>query len=64
MNLIIRKMRTDEYVLLNDFLYQAIYQPKTADLAPKSIINKPELQVYINRLEKAIKSFGQWWQKY
>lgn len=30
MNLIIRKMKTDEYVLLNDFLYQAIYQPKTA----------------------------------
>ena len=30
MNLIIRKMRTDEYVLLNDFLYQAIYQLKTA----------------------------------
>ena len=45
-------MRTDEYVLLNDFLYQAIYQPKTADLAPKSIINKPELQVYIKDFGK------------
>lgn len=52
MDLIIRKMRTDEYVLLNDFLYQAIYQPKTADLAPKSIINKPELQVYIKDFGK------------
>lgn len=40
-------MRTDEYPLLDDFLYQAIYQPDTTNLAPKSIINKPELQVYI-----------------
>lgn len=43
----IRKMRTDEYPLLNDLLYQAIYQQDKTNLAPKSIINKPELQVYI-----------------
>ena len=47
MNLTIRKMHPNEYPLLGDFLYQAIYQPDTTDLAPKSIINKPELQVYI-----------------
>ena len=47
MDYTIREMRTDEYPLLDDFLYQAIYQPDTTDLAPKSIINKPELQVYI-----------------
>lgn len=43
----IRKMRADEYPLLEDFLYQAIYQPDKTNLAPKSIIKKPELQVYI-----------------
>lgn len=47
MDYTIREMRTDEYPLLDDFLYQAICQPDTTNLAPKSIINKPELQVYI-----------------
>lgn len=47
MNLTIRKMHPNEYPLLDDFLYQAIYQPDTTNLALKSIINKPELQVYI-----------------
>lgn len=52
MDYTIREMRTDEYPLLNDFLYQAIYQPDTTNLAPKSIINKPELQVYIKDFGK------------
>lgn len=43
----VREMKTDEYPLLEDFLYQAIYQPDKSNLAPKSIINKPELQIYI-----------------
>ncbi len=47
MDYIIREMRTDEYPLLDDFLYQAIYQPDKTNLAPKSIINNSELQVYI-----------------
>ena len=38
--------------LIDDFLYQAIYQPNTTNLAPKSIINKPELQVYIKDFGK------------
>lgn len=52
MDYTIREMRTDEYPLLDDFLYQAIYQPDTTYLAPKSIINKPELQVYIKDFGK------------
>lgn len=36
----IREMRKDEYHLLNDFLYQAIFQPDKTNLAPKSIIKK------------------------
>lgn len=47
MDYTIREMRIDEYPLLDDFLYQAIYQPDITNLAPKSIINNPELQVYI-----------------
>ena len=52
MDYIIREMRIDEYPLLDDFLYQAIYQPDTTNLAPKSIINKPELRVYIKDFGK------------
>ena len=52
MDYIIREMRIDEYPLLDNFLYQAIYQPDTTNLAPKSIINNPELQVYIRDFGK------------
>lgn len=52
MDYTIREMRTDESPLFDDFLYQAIYQPDTTNLAPKSIINKPELQVYIKDFGK------------
>ena len=47
MDLTIRKMHPNEYPLLKDFLYQAIYQPDKTNLAPKSIINNSKLQVYI-----------------
>ena len=52
MDYTIREMRIDEDPLLDDFLYQAIYQPNTTNLAPKSIINKPELKVYIKDFGK------------
>lgn len=48
MNYLIREMQPSEYPLLEDFLYQAIYQPDKTNLATRSIIEKPELQVYIN----------------
>ena len=38
--------------MLEDFLYQAIYQPDKTHLAPRSIIEKPELQVYIKDFGK------------
>lgn len=47
MNYIIRKMRNFEYSLLCNFLYEAIFQRDEMNLLPKSIIEKPELQVYI-----------------
>ena len=44
---IIREMRQDEYPMLSDLLYQAIFQPDKTNLAPRCIIERPELQVYI-----------------
>lgn len=43
----VRKMRREEYPLLNDFLYEAIYIPDGMEPPPKTIINAPELQVYV-----------------
>jgi ribosomal protein S18 acetylase RimI-like enzyme len=47
MDYTIRELREEEYHLLEDFLYEAIFQPDETDLAPKSIIHKPELHMYI-----------------
>lgn len=47
----IREIRKDEYELLNDFLYEAIFIPEGVEKPPKDIINNEELQVYV-------KSFG------
>lgn len=52
MNYLIREMQSSEYLLLEDFLYQAIYQPDKTNLAPRSIIKKPECQVYIKDFGK------------
>ena len=48
MDYIIREMRETEYPLLNDFLYEAIFIPEGVEAPPKSIINLPELQVYVS----------------
>lgn len=47
MNYNVRKIREDEYYLLEDFLYEAIFIPEGVAPPPKSIINQPDLQVYI-----------------
>ena len=47
MDCIIREMQKDEYRLLSDFLYEAIYIPDGTVPLPKSVITCPELQVYI-----------------
>jgi ribosomal protein S18 acetylase RimI-like enzyme len=43
----IREIRENEYPLLSDFLYEAIFIPEGAKKPPKAIIEQPELQVYI-----------------
>lgn len=52
MKYIIRQMHTSEYPLLDDFLYEAIFQRDQTNLLPKSIIKKPELQIYTKNFGK------------
>ena len=47
MNTIIRKIRPEEHDLLQEFLYQAIYLPEGMEPPPRSVVDLPELQVYI-----------------
>ena len=59
MDCVIRNMEKEEYSLLSDFLYEAIFVPDGTEPPSKSILNCPELQVYIagfgtNRYDKAL----------
>lgn len=47
MNTIIREIRLEEHDLLREFLYQAIYLPEGMEPPPRSVMDLPELQVYI-----------------
>ncbi len=51
-NLKIRAIKKEEYEILNDFLYEAIFIPKGAKKPPKDIIENEELQVYIKDFGK------------
>lgn len=46
-NLNIREIRKNEYKILDDFLYEAIFITKEQKKPPKEIINNEELQVYV-----------------
>lgn len=46
MNYTIREIKEEEYSLLEDFLYEAIFVPEGVDPPSRAIINAPELQVY------------------
>lgn len=52
MNYIIREISENEFPLLEDFLYKAIFVPEGAPAPPKSIIRQPELQVYLTDFGK------------
>ena len=47
MQYMIREMKSQEYRLLSDFLYEAIYIPEGVEAPPRSVIDFPELQEYI-----------------
>ena len=46
-------MQQAEYPLLEKFLYEAIFIPDGVEPPPKSIISRPELQVYIADFRKS-----------
>lgn len=46
-------MQRAEYPLLENFLYEAIFIPDGVEPPPKSIIYRPELQVYISEFGKS-----------
>ena len=49
MDYIIREIKETEYSLLEDFLYEAIFIPEGVEPPPRSIVNTPELQVYVEK---------------
>ena len=49
----IREIRKNEYPILSDFLYEAIFILEGMDKPPKSIFKQPELQAYIKDFGKA-----------
>lgn len=53
MDYVIREIREMEYPMLSEFLYEAIFIPEGVEKPPKSIIEQPELQVYIADFGKA-----------
>ncbi len=47
-NFLIREINSNEIYILKDMLYEAIFQPDETNLLPKSIIQNPEISVYID----------------
>ncbi len=58
MGYMIREIRKQEYPLLNDFLYEAIFIPEGVEPPPKTIITSPELQVYVDRFGESKDDWG------
>lgn len=52
------KISEEEYSLLADFLYEAIFVPEGRPMPPRSIIDQPELQVYIADFGKRESDIG------
>lgn len=48
MNCTIREMNHEEYPLLDEFLYQAIFVPKGMNAPPRSILQEPEIMIYVD----------------
>jgi ribosomal protein S18 acetylase RimI-like enzyme len=47
-----RFFRQDDFPLLEDLLYEAIFQPEGAEPLPRDIIKRPEIDVYIRDFGK------------
>ena len=58
MNATIRRLEPLEYVHLNEFLYYAIFNPDDDNPLPFSIIQQPELQVYIKNFGEELDDYA------
>ena len=58
MDYAIREIQKQEYSLLDNFLYEAIFVPKGIESPPKTIITSPELQVYVKRFGELKDDWG------
>ena len=58
MDVTIRKIQKQEYPLLDNFLYEAIFVPEDIEPPPKTIITAPELQVYIEHFGESKDDLG------
>lgn len=47
-NYVIREIREEELNILDDLLYEAIFQSDDYNLLPRTVIEQPELSVYID----------------
>ena len=45
-NIVIRKMLPEEYLLMEDLMYEAVYQPDPSSPYPKDIIYLPQVRIY------------------
>ena len=54
----IREIQKQEYPLLDNFLYEAIFIPEGIEPPPKTIITSPELQVYVERFGESKDDWG------
>ncbi|SDZ03342.1 GNAT family N-acetyltransferase [Tindallia californiensis] len=52
MNYRIRQARKNDYMLLDEFIYEAIFIPEGMEAPPKSIINQQDIQVYVSDFGK------------
>ncbi len=53
MDVTIREIQKQEYPLLDDLLYEAIFVPEGIEPPPKKIITSPGSQVYVERFGEA-----------
>ena len=58
MDVTIRKIQKQEYPLLDNFLYEAIFVPEGIEPPPKTVITSPELQVYVEHFGKSKDDWG------
>lgn len=58
MDIMIREILKQEYPLLDNFLYEAIFVPKDVEPPAKTIITSPELQVYVEHFGESKDDWG------